>query len=101
MKGDRKFAPLFKVVGIDALAEGDDCWTWNDSCELFQFRTESLDIKRVFLWRLRKFLGASGMREHVNLGRGWYYVTDDWHVMELRKRCNDEPVYACIRITPS
>lgn len=106
MKGDRKFAPLFEVVQIDAWAEGEDGWTWNNQYKLFQFRTESLDVKRVFLRRLRNFLAEgvptiSGIREYADLGRGWYYVDGDWSMLELKKRCNDEPVYACIRLTPS
>ena len=106
MKGDRKFAPLFEVIQIDACAEGEDEWTWNNQYKLFQFRTESLDVKRVFLRRFRKFLAEgvttiSGIREYADLGRGWYYVDGDWSMLELKKRCNDEPVYACIRLTPS
>lgn len=106
MKGDRKFAPLFEVIQIDACAEGEDEWTWNNQYKLFQFRTESLDVKRVFLRRLRKFLAEgvatiSGIREYADLGIGWYYVDGDWNMLELKKRCNDEPVYACIRLTPS
>lgn len=106
MKGDLKFAPLFSVWLIDAWAEGEDGWIWNDKHKLFEFRSDALNLKRTFLARLRTYLAngvksASGLRKHIDLGRGWYYVTDDWDIMELRKRCNDEPVYACIRETPS
>lgn len=105
-KGDRKFAPLFKVVSIDAWAEGEAGWTWNDTHTLFEFRSDALDVKRTFLKRLRKFLNdgvptISGIREHHDLGRGWYYVTDDWEIMELRRRNDDCPCFACIRETPS
>ena len=104
MKGDRKFAPLFSVWQIDAWAEGEDGWTWNDKYRLFDFRTNSLDVKRVFLKRLRRHLAdvktPSGVVQHFNLGRGWYYVTDDWHIMELCRRKDHCPIYACIRETP-
>lgn len=105
-KGDRKFAPLFKVVLIDAWAEGDGGWTWNETHELFSFRTTSLNLKRAFLQRLRSFLDKgvktiSGVVDRYPLGRGWYYCTDDWDVMEVRNRSNDRPWYACIRETPS
>ncbi len=106
MKGDRKFAPLFSVWCIDALAEGETGWSWNDRHHLFEFRTNALDVKRVFLKKLRKFLSdgvrtIAGFRQHIDLGRGWYYIDGDWDIIELRKRFNHEPVYACIRETPS
>ena len=105
MKGDRKYAPLFSVWAIDAWAEGGDGWTWNEKHKMFEFRSDALDIKGAFLRRLRKFLRngvptVSGLLHYSDLGRGWYYVTDDWYAMELKKKCNDEPVYACIRETP-
>lgn len=105
MKGDRKFAPLYQVVQVDAWADGENGWTWNDQYKLFQFRSNSGNLKRTFVTRLRKFLAdgvqtVSGIKEHFDLGRGWYYVTDDWDVMELRNRWTDKPLYACIRETP-
>ena len=99
MKGDLKFAPLFSVWQIDAWAEGEDGWTWNDKFKLFEFRTNSLDVKRVFLRRLRNY--AEQVDKYCGLGKGWYYVEGDWDILELKKRCNHEPVYACIRETPS
>lgn len=106
MKGDRKFGPLFKVVQIDARAEGECGWTWNSEYPLFEFRSDALDVKRTFLRRLRKFLSdgvptISGIRERVDLGRGWYYVRDYLDIIEVRRRCDDCPYYACIRETPS
>jgi hypothetical protein len=105
-KGDRKFAPLFKVVLIDAWAEGDDGWTWGETYELFSFRTTSLNLKRAFLQRIRCFLYKGvktcyGVVGRHSLGRGWYYCTDDWDVMEVRSRADNRPWYACIRETPS
>lgn len=104
MKGDIMFAPLFSVWQIDAWADGESGWTWNDKFRLFEFRTNASDIRRVFVRRLREFLANGvnvfGYCQHVDLGKGWYYVTDDWHCIELKKRCNGEPVYACIRETP-
>lgn len=103
-KGDRKFAPLFSVWQIDAWAEGEDGWTWNDKYKLFEFRTNALDIKRAFLCRLRKHIRNvvkhGGLSQGSDLGRGWYYVDGDWDILELKKRCNHEPVYACIRESP-
>lgn len=104
MKGDRKFAPLFSVWQIDALAGSEGGWMWNDKCRLFKFRTNSLDVKRVFLKRLRRHIAdaktPSGVVQHFNLGRGWYYVTDGWNIIELCRRKDHCPIYACIRETP-
>lgn len=101
-RGDRKFAPLFSVWWIDAWAEGEDGWTWNDKHKLFEFRSDAKDIKRVFLKKLRAHLAngvptIAGYKQHIDLGRGWYYVDEGWYCLELRKKCNDEPKYACIR----
>ena len=105
MKGDRKFAPKFKVVLIDALADGYG-WTWDDSHTLFTFRSSAGDLKRTFLARLRTFLAngmqtIGGLPQHIDLGKGWFYVDDDWDIMELRARKDHQPFYACIRETPS
>jgi len=56
-------------------------------------------VKRVFLRRLRNY--AEQVDKYCGLGKGWYYVEGDWDILELKKRCNHEPVYACIRETPS
>ena len=105
MKGDRKFAPLFKVVQIDAWADAGGGWTWNQSFDLFEFRTDSGDVRRVFAKRLRDFLAngvrnAFGMRQHIDLGRGWYRFDGDWDIIELCRRKDMCPFYACIRVTP-
>ena len=99
MKGDRKFAPLFEVRWIDAWADGEGGWEWNESRKLFEFRSEALNLKRTFTNRLRTFIRKSPFFKG-ELGRGWYYVTNDWDVMELCRRCDGCPFYACIRITP-
>ena len=105
MKGDRKFAPKFKVVSIDAWAD-DVGWTWNDSHMLFTFRSSASDLKRTFLARLRTFLAngvptIGGLCQHIDLGRGWFYVDDNLDIMELRARKDHRPFYACIRETQS
>ena len=103
MKGDIRFAPLFSVWQIDAWADGQGGWEWNDKFRLFEFRSRSLNMKREFPARLRYFLsnhkGPTGIKDYYDLGRGWYYVTDDWYVMELCRKCDGQPWYACIRET--
>ena len=105
MKGDRKFAPKFKVVSIDAWAD-DVGWTWNESHTLFTFRSSASDLKRTFLARLRTFLAngvptIGGLCQHIDLGKGWFYVYNNLDIMELRARKDHRPFYACIRETPS
>lgn len=105
-KGDRKYAPLFEVRQIDAAPEGEDGWTWNQSFKLFEFRSSSLDLKRMFLSRLRHYLSKgvktpSGIVDRHPLGRGWYYCTDDWDIMEVKSKADHRPWFACIRVTPS
>jgi hypothetical protein len=98
----RSNAPLFQVVAINAWAEPGG-WTWNDQNKLFQFRSNANNIKRAFVTRLRRFLAdgvvtISGMREHIDIGRGWYYLSDDGCVVELRSRKDHEPLYGCYLI---
>ena len=102
MKGDKEPAPLYSVWSIDAWADGEGDWTWNDKCKLFEFRSRSLNIKRVFPSKLREFLEngvrtIAGMRQYIDLGRGWYYIDGDWDILELCRRSTKEPLYACIR----
>lgn len=108
MKGDHKFAPLFSVWQIDAWAEGESGWVWNDKFKLFEFRTTSLNVKQEFLRRLRYYLEKSAS-ERVDpvhgfgngMGRGWYCCTGDWHVLEVCRKTDGCPCFACIRETPS
>ena len=99
------FAPLFSVWQVDAWAEGDVGWTWNDKFKLFEFRTRSLNLKREFPARLRYFLanhkGPACVKDYFDLGRGWYYVDGDWDLLEIRSKSDGRPWFACIRETPS
>lgn len=90
----------YQVVMVDAWAD-EGGWTWNNSHFLFSFSSKAIDIKRVFLRKLRKFLNdgvqtISGIREHIDLGKGWFYVGDYGDVLELRNRKDHCPCYACI-----
>ena len=106
MKGDRKFAPWYSVWAIDAWADGENGWTWNDKARMFDFRTNAIDIKRTFLARLRKHLEnprnrGMGIHGGSGLGTGWYSVRwEDDHILELCRKCDVMPVYAAIRETP-
>lgn len=104
-KGDRKFGPLWRVEVIDAIADGEEGWVYNQMFEMFQFRSDALNMKRTFLARLRHFLKTKGEPTIVgnlkrDLGRGWYYVVDDWECLELCRRSDHCPIYACRRLTP-
>ena len=98
-------APLYTVWQIDAWAEGERSWTWNDKFRLFEFRSHASDIKKAFLRRLRKHLknmatSIPGMYGSLDLGRGWYRVDGQDYVLELVRRSDGCPVYACIREDP-
>lgn len=104
-KGDRKYAPLFRVEVIDPVYDVSEGWTYENAYEMFQFRSDARDMKRAFLSRLRHFLKTKGEPTVVgcmkrNLGRGWYYVDEDWECLELCRRSDHCPIYACRRITP-
>ena len=104
MKGDRKFAPLFSVFAIYAWADGDGVWVWNESRRLFSFRSNSSNMRRTFVSRLRSYLAngfdpITGRRKPIILGRGWFKVTDELDVMELCNKSDGCPVYACIQET--
>lgn len=85
--------PLFRMVEIDAWADPDGGWTWNDAFTLCRFRSNALDMKRVFLKRLAKLRGHP-------LARGVFRVTDDWRVIEIQRRKDGCPIWALIRLTP-
>lgn len=104
MKGDIMFAPLFSVWQIDACADPDGGWSWNDKYKLFEFRTRSLNMRREFPARLRYFLsnhkGPAGTKDYFDLGKGWYFVDGDWDLLEILSKSDGRPWFACIRESP-
>ena len=79
----------YEIRLIDAWADEEDIWNWNDSFILDSFITNSNNEKRLFLNNLH------------NLGykfkKGTCYVYDDnSDTIELRKRKTQEPLFAMI-----
>ena len=100
-KGDRKFAPLFSVWSVDAWPDDERGWVWNEKFKLFEFRTSSLNLKHAFLARLRHYLDKGVRKTGLNpLGKGWYYVEEDWDFTVINSRSDHRPWFACIRETP-
>jgi hypothetical protein len=61
---------------------------------------------------IRKLLEAQGvtvrdeascatLQDYYDLGKGWYYVNDEWDYLEICRKADGCPYYACIRETPS
>ena len=86
--------PLHRIVEIDARAELEGSWTWDDQFKLEEFRSDAEDMKKVFLRRLKKLRGRP-------LDRGAFKVVwDDFRIIEIQRRSDSCPIWACIRITP-
>ena len=86
---------LWVLKEIDAWAEPEGEWTWNDSFVLKRFRSDADDLKGLFLRVL------ADVRGHP-LPRGVFRVDDsDWDILEVQRRRDGCPVYAMVRLTPS
>ena len=78
----------FEVRQIDAWAEPEGGWSWNESYRLFDFKTEAKDEKRAFLRALR--------RHGIGVYRGRCRVDYDGNVYEVRERKGGRPLFAAI-----
>ena len=78
----------FEVRQIDAWAEPCGGWTWNESCRLFDFKTEAKDEKRAFL----RALHSHG----ISLCRGRCRVDYDGSIYEVCERKGGRPLLAAI-----
>lgn len=78
----------YEIRRIEAWADIDSLWTWNDSYHIGNFSTRAENHKRAFLNALH------------NLGivckRGACYVDYDGSIYELRERKTDMPLFAAI-----
>lgn len=78
----------YEIRQIEAWADIDSLWTWNDSYHIGNFSTRAENHKRAFLNALH------------NLGivckRGACYVDYDGNIYELRRRGTHEPLFAAI-----
>ena len=86
--------PLWELREIDAWADGEGGWTWNDSFVLKRFRSDADDLKGLFLRVLADVRGRP-------LPRGVFRVDDsDWNILEVQRRQDGCPVWAMMRLTP-
>ena len=85
---------LWELREVDAWADGEGGWTWNDSSVLKRFRSDADDLKGLFLRVL------ADVRGHP-LPKGVFRVDDsDWNILEIRQRKTGMPVWAMMRLTP-
>lgn len=88
-------AAMWELREIDAWTEPEGGWTWNDSFVLRRFRSESVNLKGLFLRVLADVRGRP-------LPRGVFRVDDsDWNILEVQRRKDGCPVWAMMRLTPS
>ena len=86
---------LWELREVDAWADGEGGWTWNDSFVFKRFRSDADDLKRLFLRVLADVHGRP-------LPRAVFRVDDsDWDILEVQRRRDGCPVYAMVRLTPS
>lgn len=87
-------ATLWRLVEIDAWADPEGGWTWNDTFTLKRFRSESNNLKGLLLRVLRDVRGK-------RLTPGVFRVDDsDWNIVEVRRKKDDCPVWAIMRESP-
>ena len=85
---------LWELREIDAWAEPEGGWTWNDSFVLKRFRSDADDLKGLFLRVLADVRGRP-------LPRGVFRVDDsDWNILEVQRRRDRCPIWAMMRLTP-
>ncbi len=78
----------FEIRQIDAWAEAEGGWTWNNSIKVGEFQTRAADQKRAFLYAFHK-LG-------IVCKRGRMAVVYDGDIYELQDRRTNEPLFAAI-----
>ena len=92
--GGQGSGTLWRLVEIDAWADPEGGWTWNDTFTLKRFRSESINLKGLLLRVLRDVRGK-------RLPPGVFRVDDsDWDIVEVRRRKDDCPVWAIVRESP-
>lgn len=85
---------LWELREIDAWEDGEGGWTWNDSFVLKRFRSESVNLRGLFLRVLADVRGRP-------LPGGVFRVDDsDWNTLEVQRRRDGCPIWAMVRLTP-
>ena len=85
---------LWELREIYAQTDGEGGWTWIYSSVLKRFRSESVNLKGLFLRVL------ADVRRRP-LPRGVFRVDDsDWNILEVQRRRDRCPIWAMMRLTP-
>jgi len=84
----------FELWEIDAWADGEGGWTWNDKFRLGQpFTSATDDLKGLFRRKLKEVRGRP-------LPNGVFRIDDsDWNILEVKRRKDDCPVWAMMRLS--
>lgn len=84
---------LWELVSVDAWAEPEGGWTWNDKHTLKRFRSDSINLKELCLRVLADYRRAP-------LPRGLFRVDDsDWNIIEVQRRRDGRPEWAIVRLS--
>lgn len=87
-------AAMWELQEIYAWEDGEGGWTRKYSSVLKRFRSESINLKGLFLRVLADVRGRP-------LPRGVFRVDDgDRNILEVRRRRDGCPVWAMMRLTP-
>lgn len=90
---DESLDTLWELVSVDAWADPEGGWSWNDKRTLKRFRSDSVNLKGLCLRVLADWRGAP-------LPRGTYRVDDsDWDCVEVQRRRDARPEYAIVRLS--
>lgn len=84
---------IFKVLQIDAWAEGEESWTWNNWYHVDSFNEEEegeLTEKNA----LRFFFYSLGYKGPFHKFHALYEIYDDQHNLVLMEKKNGMPLYA-------
>ena len=80
----------YELRQIDAWAEGENGWYYNQTWKLAEYETEAQDEKRAFLRQLHK-LG-------ISCKRGKCKVVSDGSLLELIDRKTEEPLFCAVPV---
>ena len=87
-------ATMWELREVDAQPEPEGGWAWNASFVLRRFRSDSINLKGLFLRALADFRGRP-------LPRGVFRIDDDdWNILEIRRRKDGCPIWAMVRESP-
>lgn len=83
-----KIPMTFEIRQIDAWADGEGGWTWNESWHIADFSTQAKNEKRACIHALNK--------HGISFKRGRFIIDYDGSIYEVQDRKTHEPIFAFI-----